>query len=78
MFSLSLDADPKGNQVLIDNALNFLLYLVDVNELIDVALGTYDLEITIMVAQKSQKVSLIFLLIFSINSFYNIFIFMFF
>lgn len=57
MFSLSIDADPKGNQALINSALNFLLYLVDVNELIDVALGTYDLEITIMVAQKSQKVS---------------------
>lgn len=49
------DSDPKGNQLLIDSALNFLLYLVDVNELIDVALGTYDLEITVMVAQKSQK-----------------------
>lgn len=54
---LILDSDPRNNQALVDRALNFLLYLVDVNDLIDVALGTYDLGITIMVAQKSQKVN---------------------
>ncbi|XP_054720167.1 putative elongator complex protein 1 [Uloborus diversus] len=48
-------SDQKSTQTLVDSALNFLLYLVDVNDLIDVALGTYDLEITIMVSQKSQK-----------------------
>ncbi|KFM81606.1 Elongator complex protein 1, partial [Stegodyphus mimosarum] len=45
----------KSTQELVDKALNFLLYLVDVNELIDIALGTYNLETALMVSQKSQK-----------------------
>ncbi|XP_064620717.1 putative elongator complex protein 1 isoform X2 [Lineus longissimus] len=38
-----------------DEAIRYLLYLVDVNELYDVALGTYDFELVLMVAEKSQK-----------------------
>ena len=34
-----------------------MLYIVDVNELFDVALGTYDFDIVLMVAEKSQKVT---------------------
>ncbi|ALC45754.1 Elp1 [Drosophila busckii] len=33
----------------------YLLYLVDVNELYDIALGTYDFALVLFVAQKSQK-----------------------
>nr|CAD7455918.1 unnamed protein product [Timema tahoe] len=36
-------------------ALKYLLYLVDVNELYDVALGMYDFELVTVVAAKSQK-----------------------
>ncbi|RUS86297.1 hypothetical protein EGW08_005941 [Elysia chlorotica] len=36
-------------------ALNYLLFLVDVNSLYDVALGTYNFDLVMMVAQKSQK-----------------------
>lgn len=32
------------------------MFLVDVNELFDVALGLYDFELVLMVAEKSQKV----------------------
>ena len=39
-----------------EEALKYLLFLVDVNELYDVALGTYDFELVVMVAEKSQKV----------------------
>ena len=39
-----------------EKALKYLLFLVDVNELYDVALGTYDYELVLMVAEKSQKV----------------------
>ena len=39
-------------------ALKYILYLIDVNDLYDVALGLYDFEIVLMVADKSQKVSL--------------------
>lgn len=36
-------------------ALKYLLYLVNVNDLYDVALGMYDFELVLFVAQKSQK-----------------------
>ena len=39
-----------------EEALKYLLFLVDVNELYDVALGTYDFQLVLMVAEKSQKV----------------------
>ncbi len=39
------------------DALDFLLLLVDVNALFDVALGLYDFDLVLFVAEKSQKVS---------------------
>ncbi|XP_013379508.1 elongator complex protein 1 [Lingula anatina] len=48
--------DLKGNNpVGMNESLRHLLYLVDVNELYDVALGTYDFHLVLMVAEKSQK-----------------------
>ena len=47
-------------KALCEEALNYLLYLVDVNELFDVALGLYDFELVLMVAEKSQKVVLFY------------------
>uniref|UniRef100_A0A8C6Y1C0 Elongator complex protein 1 n=1 Tax=Naja naja TaxID=35670 RepID=A0A8C6Y1C0_NAJNA len=38
-----------------EEALKYLLYLVDVSELYDYSLGTYDFDLVIMVAEKSQK-----------------------
>ncbi|KAG8454432.1 hypothetical protein GDO86_000888 [Hymenochirus boettgeri] len=38
-----------------DEALKYLLFLVDVNELYNHSLGTYDFDLVIMVAEKSQK-----------------------
>lgn len=38
-----------------EEALKHLLYLVDVNELYNVALGTYDFDLVLYVAEKSQK-----------------------
>lgn len=46
----------------VDEGLRHLLYIVDVNELFDVALGTYDFDIVLMVAEKSQKVGGLLLL----------------
>uniref|UniRef100_A0A915IJ21 Elongator complex protein 1 n=1 Tax=Romanomermis culicivorax TaxID=13658 RepID=A0A915IJ21_ROMCU len=43
------------NSKLVDEGLRHVLYLVDVNVLIDVALGTYDFNLVLMVAEKSQK-----------------------
>ncbi|KAG8130313.1 putative Elongator complex protein [Naja naja] len=39
----------------VEEALKYLLYLVDVSELYDYSLGTYDFDLVIMVAEKSQK-----------------------
>ena len=42
----------------VTDAIKFVLYSVDVNQLYDVALGMYDLDLVMMVAEKSQKVQI--------------------
>ena len=39
-----------------EEALKYVLFLVDVNQMYDLALGMYDFELVLMVAEKSQKV----------------------
>lgn len=51
---------PDVKAVSAEEALKYLLFLVDVNELYDYSLGTYDFDLVIMVAEKSQKVFLWF------------------
>uniref|UniRef100_UPI00398E37B0 elongator complex protein 1 isoform X2 n=1 Tax=Pristiophorus japonicus TaxID=55135 RepID=UPI00398E37B0 len=46
-------SDPEA--VSAEEALKHLLFLVDVNELYDYAVGTYDFDLVMMVAEKSQK-----------------------
>uniref|UniRef100_A0A8B9S867 Elongator complex protein 1 n=1 Tax=Apteryx owenii TaxID=8824 RepID=A0A8B9S867_APTOW len=46
---------PDVTAVSAEEALKYLLFLVDVNELYDYSLGTYDFDLVIMVAEKSQK-----------------------
>ncbi|NXG73414.1 ELP1 protein, partial [Baryphthengus martii] len=46
---------PNVKAVSAEEALKYLLFLVDVNELYDYSLGTYDFDLVIMVAEKSQK-----------------------
>lgn len=38
-----------------EEALKYLLYMVDVNHLYDIALGMYDFDLVLLVADKSQK-----------------------
>ena len=40
----------------VDEALKYALFLVDVNDMYNVALGMYDFSLVVMVAEKSQKV----------------------
>ncbi|XP_016980358.1 putative elongator complex protein 1 isoform X1 [Drosophila rhopaloa] len=47
--------EKQANVALADQLLKYLLYLVDVNDLYNVALGTYDFGLVIFVSQKSQK-----------------------
>lgn len=46
-----------SNGVSAEEALKYLLFLVNVNELYEHSLGTYDFDLVLMVAEKSQKVS---------------------
>ncbi|KAM4706912.1 elongator complex protein 1 [Discoglossus pictus] len=49
------ESAPSSGSVSAEEALKYLLFLVDVNELYDHSLGTYDFDLVIMVAEKSQK-----------------------
>ena len=52
MLIQSSDENPE----LIDRAIEHICFLADVNRLYDNALGLYDLELALLVAQQSQKV----------------------
>ncbi|XP_033204247.2 elongator complex protein 1 [Bombus vancouverensis nearcticus] len=41
--------------IMSDEALKYLLYIMDVNVLFDIALGMYDFDLTMFIASKSQK-----------------------
>lgn len=48
---------PEGDGgVNAEEALKYLLFLVNVNDLYEHSLGTYDFDLVLMVAEKSQKV----------------------
>lgn len=48
---------PEGpSAVSAEEALKYLLFLVNVNDLYEHSLGTYDFDLVLMVAEKSQKV----------------------
>jgi elongator complex protein 1 len=51
------EAERKSGQLVVsaDEAMKYLLYLVDVNRLYDVALGLYDFDLVMLVAAKSNK-----------------------
>lgn len=50
-----LSANHRSSPMSSEDALKYLLYLVDINVLYDIALGMYDFELTMFVASKSQK-----------------------
>eukprot|EP00761_Pharyngomonas_kirbyi_P008504 gb/GECH01008515.1/.p1 GENE.gb/GECH01008515.1/~~gb/GECH01008515.1/.p1 ORF type:complete len:1242 (+),score=283.29 gb/GECH01008515.1/:1-3726(+) len=53
--ALTEDPDEDIERPSANTALEYLIFLTDVNHLYDVALGMYDFELVLMVAQKSQK-----------------------
>uniref|UniRef100_A0ABI0NX96 Elongator complex protein 1 n=1 Tax=Bos taurus TaxID=9913 RepID=A0ABI0NX96_BOVIN len=55
VHKLQGSAPPVPDTVSAEEALKYLLLLVDVNELYDHSLGTYDFDLVLMVAEKSQK-----------------------
>ncbi|XP_029775496.1 elongator complex protein 1 [Suricata suricatta] len=55
VHELQGNASPVADAVSAEEALKYLLLLVDVNDLYDHSLGTYDFDLVLMVAEKSQK-----------------------
>lgn len=53
--SQSNSSSSSSASITAEGALDYMVFLVDVNKLYDVALSLYDFELTIMVASKSQK-----------------------
>lgn len=57
-FQCPVKPPESPGSVSAEEALKYLLFLVDVNDLYDHSLGTYDFDLVLMVAEKSQKVCL--------------------
>lgn len=55
VHELQASAPPVPDAVSAEEALKYLLLLVDVNDLYDHSLGTYNFDLVLMVAEKSQK-----------------------
>lgn len=49
------EAKSNNKTISVDDALKHLLYMVDVNELYNIALGLYDFDLVMLVASKSTK-----------------------
>jgi elongator complex protein 1 len=49
---LFIETEPS----LVENAVKYIIFLVDANTLFDVALGVYDFSLVLMIAQHAQKV----------------------
>ncbi|XP_072524985.1 elongator complex protein 1 [Salminus brasiliensis] len=55
VHELRVNPPSAKNAVSAEEALKYLLFLVNVNELYEHSLGTYDFDLVLMVAEKSQK-----------------------
>ena len=49
---LAADSDPQ----LVEDAVKYIIFLVDADHLFDTALGMYDFSLVLMIAQHAQKV----------------------
>jgi len=54
----NIETDPS----IVEEAVKYIIFLVDANQLFDTALGMYDFSLVIMIAQHAQKVGLILFL----------------
>lgn len=50
-------ARKEENSALVEDAVKYIIFLVDADRLFDTALGMYDFSLVLLVAQYSQKVS---------------------
>jgi elongator complex protein 1 len=54
-LALISDLRESGKQAQLEQAISHIAFLADVNQLYDTALGLYDLDVALLVAQQSQK-----------------------
>ena len=47
----------ETNQSLVEDAVRYIIFLADANQLFDIALGMYDFSLVLVIAQHAQKVS---------------------
>jgi elongator complex protein 1 len=47
----------ESDQEIVEDAIKYIIYLVDADRLFDCALGMYDFNLVLMIAQHSQKVA---------------------
>ena len=47
---------PETDQSLVEEAVKYIIFLVDAEKLFDIALGMYDFSLVLMIAQHAQKV----------------------
>jgi IKI3 family len=60
----SLFGNVEKNPDLVEDAVKYMIFLVDADKLFDTALGMYDFSLVLMVAQHAQKVELALHLVF--------------
>lgn len=46
----------ESNQEMVEDAVKYIIFLVDVDKLFDTALGMYDFTLVLLIAQQSQRV----------------------
>ena len=46
----------ETNQDMVEDAVKYVIFLVDVDKLFDTALGMYDFALVLLIAQQSQRV----------------------
>lgn len=47
---------PESNAQIVEEAVKYIIFLVDADRLFDTALGMYDFSLVLMIAQHAQKV----------------------
>lgn len=53
----------ETDPTVVEDAVKYIIFLVDANQLFDTALGMYDFSLVIMIAQHAQKVNGLFLFV---------------
>jgi hypothetical protein len=59
ILNLTSDLSAESQPDLVEDAVKYIIFLVDADKLFDTALGMYDFSLVLMVAQHAQKVFIV-------------------